>query len=166
MNEAIAWALFAGSWLLVAGPLYQAGIELNELELDHEGIHTLANQLPRPQLPSAWWWLLPPVMYYLAHRRNQANQRAIFAAMTDAQRAQFRSFKNKAAGWLTVALGATLLAAGETWDIVEHYEWPQWLFWLLIVVMLGLSVINTAVRMASGDRDLRRNAAAATPEPG
>ena len=96
-------------------------------------------------------------MYYLAHRRNRANQRAIFAAMTDAQRTQFKSFKNKAAGWLTVALGATLLAAGETWDITKHYEWPVWVFWLLIVVMLTFAVLNTAVRMASNQRVLRQN---------
>ncbi len=44
--------------------------------------------------------------------------------------------------------------------------WPQWLFWLLVVVMLGLSVIDTAVRMASDDQKLRRDAAAATPELG
>jgi hypothetical protein len=32
--------------------------------------------------------------------------------------------------------------------------------------MLGLSVTNTAVRMARGDQDLRRDAAAAALEPG
>jgi hypothetical protein len=45
--------------------------------------------------------------------------------------------------------GATLLAAGETWQIVQHYRWPVWLFWLLIVVMLTAAVLNTAVLMIS-----------------
>jgi hypothetical protein len=54
-----------------------------------------------------------------------------------------------------VAGGATLLAAGETWQIIEHHRWPVWLFWLLVVVMIGVAVLNTAVRMISGDRTSR-----------
>jgi hypothetical protein len=161
MNFAIDWALFVGSWLLVAGPLYQAAIELHEMEVDREGMHSIAQQLPRPKMPSPWWWLLPPVMYVLARRAGEQNQRAIFAAMTEAQRNQFISFRNKSAGWLTVALGAFLLAAGETWEIVEHYHWPQWVFWALIVVMLGAAVVNTTLRMTGSDRALRTASGAA-----
>ena len=165
MNEAIAWALFAGSWLLVAGPLYQAAVELNEMEVDREGFAAIAKQLPRPKMPSPWWWLLPPVMYFLARHVNEQNQRAIFAAMNDSQREQFISFRNKSAGWLTVALGAFLLAGGETWEIVEHYDWPQWAFWLLLVFMLVMVVLNTAVRMIGSGHALR-DASTATAEPG
>lgn len=157
-DQVIAWAVFAGAWLLVGGPLYQAAIELSELEVDRESMQAIVSQVPRPKMPSPWWWLLPPVMYFLARRRNQANQRAIFAAMTDAQREQFTTFKNKAAGWLTVALGGTLLAAGETWEINKHYEWPVWVFWLLIVVMMAFAVLNTAVRMVSNEHVLRESA--------
>ena len=42
---------------------------------------------------------------------------------------------------------ATLLAAGETWQVVRHYGWPTWAFWLLMVVMLSVAVLNTAVLM-------------------
>ena len=55
----------------------------------------------------------------------------------------------------TVAAGALLLAAGETWQIVEHHRWPAWLFWLLILVMLGASVLNTALRMSHDARTAR-----------
>ncbi|HXJ28955.1 MAG TPA: hypothetical protein VNH17_24825, partial [Streptosporangiaceae bacterium] len=51
-------------------------------------------------------------------------------------------------GWFTVALGASLLGAEQTWLITGRYEWPVWLFWLLLVVMLGLSVLYTALRMS------------------
>src|ERR1700761_3199357 len=156
-QQVIAWAVFAGAWLLVGGPLYQAAIELSELELDRGGMEKVGKQLPRPTMPSAWWWLVPPGRYLKPRHATQANQRAIFAAMTDTQREQFTSFRNKAAGWLTVALGGTLLAAGETWDITKHYEWPVWVFWLLIVVMLTFAVLNTAVRMAGNQRVLRQN---------
>ena len=65
----IVWITFAGAWLLVAGPLYQGSVELNELNVDREGIQgkAAAAQATRAR-PSAWWWLLPPVMYVL-HRR-------------------------------------------------------------------------------------------------
>jgi hypothetical protein len=165
MNEAIAWALFAGSWLLVAGPLYQAAIELNEMEVDREGFTELAKQLPPPKMPSPWWWLVPPVMYFLARHLNEQNQRAIFVAMNDTQREQFISFRNKSAGWLTVALGAFLLAGGETWEIVEHYRWPQWAFWALLAFMMALVVINTALRMTGSQRALHE-ASAAPAGPG
>src|SRR6201992_4459484 len=156
-DQGVRRAVCAGAWLLVGGPLSQAAIELSELELDREGMQKVVKQLPRPTMPSAWWWLLPPVMYLKSRHANQANQRAIFAAMTDTQREQFTSFRNKAAGWLAVALGGTLLAAGETWEITEHYEWPGWGFWLLIVIMLAFAVVNTAVRMARNTRVLRQN---------
>jgi hypothetical protein len=65
------------------------------------------------------------------------------------------SLQSKSAGWFTVAAGATLLAAGETWQIVRHYRWPVWAFWLLLVVMLAAAVLNTAVLML-GDARMRR----------
>jgi hypothetical protein len=91
-------------------------------------------------------------MYVLRRRWNRAFRQATFAQLTETQREQFTSFRNKVAGWFTVAAGATLLAVGETWQIIEHHGWPVWLFWLLIVVMLAAAVLNTAVRMISDQR--------------
>ena len=82
MNEVISWVVFAGSWLLVAGPLYQGSVELAELDFDREGIEGIkasAGQLERPDPPSAWWWLLSPVMYALRRRWNNAFWEFIFA---------------------------------------------------------------------------------------
>jgi hypothetical protein len=116
MNEVIAWVVFAGAWLLVAGPLYQGSVELGELDIDREGIEGIkasAIQAARPDPSSAWWWLLPPVMYVLRRRWNKAFRQVTFAQLTETQREQFASFRHKATGWFTVATGATLLAAGE-----------------------------------------------------
>jgi hypothetical protein len=68
MTEVIAWVTFAGAWLLVAGPPYHGSVELNELDVDREGIEGIegikASAVRTAQgRPSAWWWLLPPVMY-------------------------------------------------------------------------------------------------------
>ena len=149
MREAILWATFAGAWLLVAGPLCQGSVELDELEIDREaleGVKASALQAA-PKAPSPWWWLLPPVAYVLRRRWAREFRKATFAQLTEAQLAQFTTFRNKANGGFTVAGGATLLAAGETWQITEHYDWPVWVFWLLIVVMLAASVLNTALQM-------------------
>jgi hypothetical protein len=159
MNEVITWATFLGAWLLVVGPLYQGSVEIGELDFDREGMHgarTAAVQAAQAP-PSAWWWLLPPVMYVLHRRWSRAFESAMFAQLTETQLEQFTSFRNKATGWFTVAAGGVLLAVGETWDVVEHYHWPVWLFWLLIVVMLTLSLLNTTVRRIN-DEHTRRSA--------
>jgi hypothetical protein len=74
------------------------------------------------------------------------------AQLTQVQRDQFATFINKATGWFTVALGAALLAAGQTWQVIDTRHWPAWVFWLLIVVMLGASVLNPALRMSHDER--------------
>lgn len=103
MDEVIAWATFAGAWLLVAGPLYQGSVELDELDVDREGIQGKAAAAQAAQArPSAWWWLLPPVMYVLHRRWNKALRQAVLAQLTQTQRAQMASYQSKATGWFTV----------------------------------------------------------------
>ncbi len=152
MNQVIAWAGFLGAWLLVAGPLYQGALELREEDVDREGMEASIARIPRPEPPSPWWWLLPPVMYLIRRRRNNAYREAALAELTPAQREQRASFINKATGWFTVAIGAALLAAEQTWQVIERQHWSGWLFWLFIVVMLIASVLNTALRMARDER--------------
>jgi hypothetical protein len=148
MDELIAWAAFAGAWLLVAGPLYQGALELREQDIDREGLEASKARVEPPKMPSPWWWLVPPVFYLLRRQRSREYRRAVFDQLTQTQKEQFASFVSKATGWFTVALGASLLGAGQTWLITGRYEWPVWLFWLLLVVMLGLSVLYTALRMS------------------
>lgn len=155
MSEIILWTTFAGAWLLVAGPLYQGSVELNELEFDREGIQGSAASLESAQgRPSAWWWLLPPVMYVLQRRWYKTLRLALLAQLTQTQREQMASLQSKSAGWFTVAAGATLLATGDTWRIIQHYGWQVWVFWLLDVAMLAASVLVIAVLMI-GDARMR-----------
>ena len=158
MNQGIVWAGFLGAWLLVAGPLYQGALELREEDIDRDEIQQTKVKVARPEPPSPWWWLLPPVMYLIRRRQGRQFRDDVMAQLTPQQREQFTRFMNKAAGWFTVAGGAMLLAADQTWRVAERYDWPLWLFWLLVVLMLGLCVLNTAVRMI---RDEQVNAAGA-----
>jgi TolA-binding protein len=97
--------------------------------------------------PSAWWWLLPPVMYVLHRRWYKALRQAMLPQLTQTQRDQVTRFQSKSTGWFTVAAGAALLAMGETWQIIQHYRWPVWAFWLLVAVMLAVAVLTTTVLM-------------------
>lgn len=101
-------------------------------------------------------------MYLIRRHRGNAFRKAALRQLTQAQRDQFTLFVNKATGWFTVALGAALLAAEQTWQVIERYHWPAGLFWLLIIVMLGASVLNTALRMT---RD-RQAAGSGAPQAG
>lgn len=51
-----------------------------------------------------------------------------------------------------MAIGAALLAAEQTWQVIGRQHWPTWLFWPLVIVMLGASVLNTALRMIHDGR--------------
>ena len=57
-------------------------------------------------------------MYMLRRHWTRLFRQATFAQLNQAQREQLTSFRNKATGWFTVAAGALLLAAGDTWQIV------------------------------------------------
>ena len=166
MDELIMWARFAGAWLLVAGPLYQGSVELSELDFDREGIEGIEGIKAtavrmRQDRPSAWWWLLPPVMYVLHRRWYKALRQAMLPQLTQTQREQVTRFQSKSTGWFTVAAGAALLATGETWQIIQHYRWPVWAFWLLVTVMLAAAVLTTTVLMI-GDARMRRAGTAET----
>jgi len=58
-SAAVAWAGFAGAWLLVAGPIYQAAIELEAEEIERDAIRDAAQAVPGPPPNSRWWWLIP-----------------------------------------------------------------------------------------------------------
>ena len=99
-------------------------------------------------------------MFVLYRRSYKAAQQAILARLTPTQHEQVTRFQSKAIGWYTVAGGAALLAAGDTWHVVQQYGWPVWLFWLLVAVMLVVAVIPTAIQFIS---DYTRQAGAASP---
>jgi hypothetical protein len=78
------------------------------------------------------------------------------------RREQCAAVTNKASGRLTVAAGAPLLAAEQTWNLSDRYRWPARLFWVPLVVMLGAAVLTAAVRMS---RDARPPEAGAVQPP-
>jgi hypothetical protein len=147
MEHLIAWAGFLGAWLLVAGPVYQAALELQEEEVDREAFGQVKDTISKPEPMSGWWWLLPPVAFLKQQRLSNDYREAVVGAMPGTVIRQFVHFQDKAMGWLLVAAGAFFIAVKETWELHDLQEWDGFVFWLLLVVMLLLTLGYTAYRM-------------------
>ena len=147
MPHIIAWCGFLGAWLLVAGPLDQAVREVEDNEFEQDAITEAASRVEEPPQVSGWWLLLPPVWWFLRKRREDMYRRSVTAAMDDRDLLAFLSFKDVLNGWAYVAAGASLLAVKETWELHEAYEWPEWVFFALIMVMALLCVASTRSRL-------------------
>jgi hypothetical protein len=148
MEQLILWAGFLGAWLLVAGPLHQARIELAEEEFERDRFQLVMDEVGEPERVSSWWWLLPPLRLYLGHRRREQWQRAVWLKLPDEDFAALTSFFAKARGWMLVGTGGLLIAAKETFELVEGHEWPMWLFWVLALGMMLLCLAYTALGAA------------------
>ena len=147
MNQVIAWVAFSEPGCSWPGHCIRARSNCSRKTSTGKGsTHPSPASHARPRL-SPWWWLLPPVMYLIRRHRSAAFRQAALAQLTQAQRDQSTSIINKATGWFTVALGAALRAAEQTWQVIERQHWRAWLFWILIIVMLGVSVLNTALKI-------------------
>ena len=156
MHELVAWSGFVGAWLLVAGPLFQAAVELGEQEEARGGLTEAAARVgPQPRL-SPWWWLLPPVAYVLQVRRQRDYRQQLMEALTRDQVENFVAYANVSTGWAMVALGALFIAVKETYEVVELREWPGWVFATLLVVMLATCAANTVLRMKRAHRMLEQ----------
>jgi hypothetical protein len=147
VHAVIAWSGFLGAWLLVAGPLFQAAVELDEQGDRREGLGRAAERVGEQPRLSPWWWLLPPVAYVLQRRRQAAYRQRVFEALTTEEVEGFVELSSVATGWAMVAAGAFFIAVKETYEVVELYAWPLWLFVVLLVVLLAACAGNTVVRV-------------------
>jgi len=166
MEQLILWAGFLGAWLLVAGPLHQARVELAEEEFERERFEDAMKGVEPPRRVSPLWWLVPPLRLYLSHRRHQVWEREVWIRLPDEDFEALSSFMSKARGWLLVGAGGSLIATKETWELVEGNEWSTWLFWVLAVGMaigcVAYTVLQAAreVGVAKKRTELRAEAAA------
>jgi hypothetical protein len=99
VDGVIFWCGYVGAWLLVAGPIYQAALELQEQDVERERIQQVTAQVAAPAPVSAWWWLLPPVRYLLAQRRSRRWRQDMIAALSREDLETLVEFIDKARGW-------------------------------------------------------------------
>jgi hypothetical protein len=146
--QLILWCAFAGSWLLVAGPLHQGSIELEQEGSELAELLTAVKNQHQPASINPWWWLLPPAAIALRARESRRDRQRVTDAMTADQLAALNSLREKATAWLVVATGAALLAVDETWNLHESYAWPVEVFWALLASMLLVCFTYTSYRSA------------------
>lgn len=146
MPHVIAWCGFLGAWLLVAGPLDQAVREIEETGFEHEVLDEAKGKVVEPPPISRLWLVLPPVWWLLNRRRDSIYRHQIGAAMEDEDLLAFLTVRDILNAWLYVAVGASLIAVKETWELHETYEWPEWAFWLIVVGMVVFCVGTTVAR--------------------
>jgi hypothetical protein len=154
-SAVVTWIGFAGAWLLVAGPIYQAALELDAEEVEREEIGAAFEKAPKPELYSRWWWCIPPVGYILQLRRRRNYRQTVMHLLTPAQQEQVVRFGNKATGWIYIAGGAFLVALKETWSPKEIYRWPLPVYVLVVAAMVMTCAANTVLRQRRTHQTLR-----------
>ncbi len=154
MDVFIHWAGFAGAWLLVAGPLFQASVELRDEQFDSDEFESSMSSVPRREPVSPWWWMLPPVAYAKNLGRSRTRREDLLRALTPEQRERVVGFMNKANGWIFVAGGAFLIALKETWELVHLYHLPPLVYWAVVLVMTAIAFSNTVIRTMRADRQI------------
>lgn len=163
------WTGFLGAWLLVAGPAYQASLELRAEDAAIESVRAVQSRMPPPPPVSPWWWLVPPVHLVRSRQRRQDHRQQMIDAMEPDEFTTLTRFVNKATGWLYVAGGGFLLALRATYDVVTDENWPTVVFWALVLLMTALSLANIAARQAHGiratDEHRRRHQTLVDAEP-
>jgi len=137
------WFGFVGAWLLVAGPIYQASVELRAEQEVTARVQEVMHGAPQPPKVSSWWWLLPPVRFVLSSQRRGDSRKAFLASLSVEDLELVTRYMNIARGWMLVGFGAFLIALKETYELVEHHEWPTWLYWLTVVIMTSAAISIT-----------------------
>jgi hypothetical protein len=147
LEDVIPWCGFVGAWLLVAGPIYQATIELADEEFERETMERASAAIEAPPPVSRWLLFLPPVAYFLHSRRREDMRHQMLRVMPRTDLEQMLHFGETATAWLFVASGAALIAVKETWELREAYEWPLAAFWTIVAGMVLVCAANTALRV-------------------
>jgi len=138
---------FIGSWLLVAGPLYQAALELGDEDIEFDRIRSVGKTVAPPPHPSAWWWLIPPIKFHLEQKRDREYRTQYLKALESKDAEALVSFMNKARAWLYVATGGLLIAIKETFELTSQINLGLAWFWAIVAAMAIASILNTVLRI-------------------
>ncbi len=143
---------FLGSWLLFAGAIYQAAIELRDEDIEFDRIKAVTSQVEKPQRISIWWWLLPPLKVYLERRSKHEYRDRYIKALPKKDIEAIVSFRSKANGWQLVYLGSLLLAIDETYELVKHENWSYISLAALVILMILVSLLNLIMSLKHADK--------------
>jgi hypothetical protein len=103
------WFGFVGAWLLVAGQVYKAGVELRAEGEVTARVQEMMQGAPQPPKVSSWWWLLPPARFLLGSQRRGDFRRAFLASPSAEDLDMVTRYMDIARGWMLVGFGAFLI---------------------------------------------------------
>lgn len=142
MQTLVVWIEFIGSWLLFAGPIYQAALELQDEDIELRRLMAAQSKIPKPTYASVWWWFFPPVKIYLDSTSRRDYRTNYIKSLSEQDIQALVSFKSKATAWLYVALGGYCLTIRATYELCHYYRWGNLGLLLLILFMTSLSVLT------------------------
>lgn len=151
METVILWMGFIGAWLLFAGPIYQAALELRDEDIEIDRLHAARSKIQAPARTPVWWWLLPPVKIYAEFKGKREYQYRYMKALTREDIESLVSFRSKASAWLFVALGGFCIACKESYELAHHQAWSTRILIVIVVAMLILSILNLVVRIKNAE---------------
>ncbi len=141
------WLGFIGAWLLFAGPVYQAALELLEQDIRRDHLKIAGEKVTPPADVSVLWWFFPPIKLYLEYSRSRNYRRRYIRALPPEIIESLIGLMNKATAWVMVAGGGLAIAAKETYELCQGYGLNLAVFWVSVGVMGYLSILYTVLRV-------------------
>lgn len=141
-----------GCWLLFAGAIFQAALELKDQDIKRDRIMTARRQVSVSRHVSQWWWFLPPIKLVLEKRQTRKWRREHFKLLARADRNALLDFTHRAKGWLIVSGGAFLAAVVATRTFGIHLQWNGGVIFMLALFLTCLSLLNTILHMRADTR--------------
>lgn len=152
METIILWISFIGAWLLFAGPIYQAALELQDEEIEIDRIRAAGAKVAKPNRVPVWWWILPPIKVLKEWKHRHDYQHRYLKALSPEDVEALVAFRSKASAWLFVAVGGLCIASKETFELTHHLGWSSFSFAILIVVMFFASLLNLIWRVRKAEK--------------
>ena len=156
MDSLVDWVGFAGVWLLFAGPLFQANVELDAEAEAMNRMREAGTSGPRPTR-SRWWWLFPPARAFQVAEQRRVKEQAIIEAMLPEDQDSVKRYLRTARGWMLVGLGAWLIAVHHTFGFGQERGWPREMTLAAVagMTLLMMSLGQPGPRRARGRRGAR-----------
>jgi hypothetical protein len=147
METVLQIIAFIGSWLLFAGPIYQAALELQDEDIELDRIRSTGDVLRKEAHISGWLWVVPPYALYKRSKNKKIFMQKYLNSLTQVDIEQLISFRSKATAWMLVAIGGFCIASNETYILMHDIHWSIFVFILIVLAMLIASIAHLIYRI-------------------
>ncbi len=152
MEVVMSWLEFIGAWLLFAGPIYQAALELQDEDIEIDRIRLAGAKIKKAAQVSLWWWLLPPAKIYMERKRSHKYWARYIKTLPNNEVEALVSYRSKANAWLFITVGGFCIAISQSYGLAKENDWNNYILAALIVVMFVLSILNLITRLRRAKR--------------